>query len=87
MHKKSIEAATKMKEEEGTSETEKKHDVNDDVRTESIAALRARAQQHSSKMMQALQKGEKGNNKTMTTATNNNFDNLYSTEHRELVRH
>jgi len=58
MHKKSLEAATKMKEEEEKEEDEDKKHENSDVRTESIAALRARAQHHSSKMLHVLNKGE-----------------------------
>lgn len=58
MHKKSLEAASKMKEEEDdeNSQTDTKPDT--DVRTESIAALRAKAQQHSSKMLEVLHKNE-----------------------------
>lgn len=72
MHKKSIEAAIKMKDEE-SSDSEKKPD--NDVRTESIAALRAKAHQHSSKMMEVLQKNE-GCEKNSDT-NNSNFNSSF----------
>lgn len=73
MHKKSVEAATKMQEEEEQEEkaaTDRKTEPVDDVKSESIAALRARAQQHNSKMIHVLQKGdnrEKTNNNSIDT--------------------
>jgi len=84
MHKKSIEAASKMKEEE--DDEEPKHDVKDDVKSESIAALRARAQQHSSKMMQVLHKDDCADR--IDSGTNRvNYDNTYITERLETMRH
>lgn len=84
MHKKSIEAASKMKEEE--EDGEKKRDENDDVKSESIASLRARAQQHSSKMMQALHKGEID---TISSARESRatYDSSYMSDRSEVVRH
>ncbi|XP_045158534.2 homeobox protein Hox-B1-like [Mercenaria mercenaria] len=82
MHKKSIEAANKMKEEE-SSDSEKKPDS--DVRTESIAALRAKAQQHSSKMLEVLQKND-GCEKTNDTS-NNSFNSSFLSDTNVSVCH
>lgn len=82
MHKKSIEAANKMKEEE-SSDSEKKPDS--DVRTESIAALRAKAQQHSSKMLEVLQKSD-GCDKNTDTA-NASFNSSFLSDTNVTVCH
>ena len=75
MHKKSIEAAKKMKEEETTDTTENGRD-REDIRSESIAALRAKAQQHSVKMLEVLQNGENGG-KGKTADDTNNLSNSF----------
>ena len=75
MHKKSIEAAKKMKEEESSDSNENKRD-REDIRSESIAVLRAKAQQHSVKMLEVLQRGENGGKTEPieeTTSFNNSF--------------
>ncbi|CAG5127664.1 unnamed protein product [Candidula unifasciata] len=59
MHKKSIEASKKMNEEDSDlfgSETgsEGKHRVKEERKSESIATLRAKAQEHSAKVMQGI---------------------------------
>ena len=82
MHKKSIEAASKMKEEE-SSDSDKKPDS--DVRTESIAALRAKAQQHSSKMLEVLQKNEDCEKPHETT--NNSFNSSFLSDTNVQVCH
>lgn len=71
-----------MKEEE---DSEKTRDLKDDVKSESIAALRARAQQHSSKMMQVIHKGDKVNK--IETTVNNTYDNSYMSERIDTSRH
>ena len=58
MHKKSLEASKKMSEEESDlSGSESGHEgkgrVKEELKTESIAALRAKAQEHSAKVLQA----------------------------------
>ena len=53
MHKKSIEAAEKLKAEDDVSDENDNRD-KDEFRTESIASLRAKAQVHSAKVMEAL---------------------------------
>ena len=75
MHKKSIEAAKKMKEEETTDSNENKRD-QEDIRSESIAALRAKAQQHSVKMLEVLQKGENGGH-VKSSEEANSFSNSF----------
>ena len=75
MHKKSIEAAKKMKEEETTDSNENERD-REDIRSESIAALRAKAQQHSVKMLEVLQNGENGGHVKSSDETNN-FSNSF----------
>ena len=52
MHKKSIEAAEKLKEEESPEKEGTKE--REEIRSESIAQLRAKAQEHSAKMREAL---------------------------------
>lgn len=59
MHKKSIEASKKMNEEDSDlfgpeAGPEGKHRVKEERKSESIAALRAKAQEHSAKVMQGL---------------------------------
>ncbi|KAK0056006.1 visual system homeobox 2 [Biomphalaria pfeifferi] len=66
MHKKSLEASKKMSEEDSDlsgNETgpEGKGRVKEERKTESIATLRAKAQEHSAKVLQALQKEEEAN--------------------------
>lgn len=66
MHKKSLEASKKMSEEEedlSGSDTgaEGKGRVKEERKSESIAALRAKAQEHSAKVLQALHNGGDGN--------------------------
>ena len=74
MHKKSIEAASKMKEEEiGSTDTAIQ---SDSIKTESIATLRAKAQQHSSKMMEVLHRNNKGEITSRTTA-NSSFNSSF----------
>lgn len=75
MHKKSIEAAKKMKEEETSDSNENKRD-REDIRSESIAVLRAKAQQHSVKMLEVLQKGENGGHGNSSDGTNS-FNNSF----------
>ena len=53
MHKKSIEAAKKLKEEDFPLKEGKSRD-RDELRTESINILRAKAQEHSAKIIEAI---------------------------------
>lgn len=76
MHKKSLEAASKMKEEE-QSGGEDKGEPNGDFRSESIAALRAKAQQHSSKMLEVLQHTDKQDTKTFSNPAANGFNSSF----------
>ena len=56
MHKKSIEASHKLQEEEDVEKDNKNMQPRDrdEIRSESIATLRAKAQQHSAKVLEAL---------------------------------
>ena len=75
MHKKSIEAAKKMKEEESSDSNENKRD-RENIRSESIAVLRAKAQQHSVKILEVLQRGDSdGHGKSIEDT--NNFNNSF----------
>ncbi|XP_055956946.1 visual system homeobox 2-like [Patella vulgata] len=59
MHKKSIEAAQKMNEvddDSGSSDTDEKQKNKEELKSESIAALRAKAQEHSAKMVGVIQR-------------------------------
>ncbi|XP_070181167.1 visual system homeobox 2-like [Littorina saxatilis] len=58
MHKKSLEASKKMSEEEGeeSDDGEKINRGRDEFKSESIASLRAKAQEHSARVLQALNK-------------------------------
>lgn len=53
MHKKSLEAAEKLKAEDDIGDDKDSRD-KDEFRSESIASLRAKAQVHSAKVMEAL---------------------------------
>ena len=53
MHKKSLEAAHKLTEDDDQQSTGNSRDRNE-IRSESIATLRAKAQEHSAKVMEAL---------------------------------
>ncbi|KAL4238887.1 Visual system homeobox 2 [Mactra antiquata] len=81
MHKKSLEAASKMKEEEDEIQTDTKQDS--DVKTESIATLRAKAQQHSSKMLQVLKK----NTQCEKNDSGNNYNNSFLSDTEVTVCH
>ena len=79
MHKKSIEASQKMKD-EGDDEpipSDCKH--KDELRSESIAALRAKAQEHSARMLSALNKdsGETDKPNTDDANSNSSFDSSF----------
>lgn len=76
MHKKSIEASKKMKEEEEGEEEgeEDKFREKDEFRSESIAALRAKAQEHSARMLQALNREGKQN---IEETSNSSFDSSF----------
>ena len=58
MHKKSLEASQKMNEEEANESTGdgKTTRDRDEFKTESIASLRAKAQEHNARVLQALNK-------------------------------
>lgn len=75
MHKKSIEAAKKMQEEDGIltdSETDGKDRC--DRKSDSIAALRAKAQEHNAKMIEALNKnGDQSFDESSSGSFNNSF--------------
>lgn len=66
MHKKSLEASKKIREEESREEESR------DFRSESIAQLRARAQQHNAKLLQALTDHDKHSDNS-----NNSFDGSF----------
>ncbi|KAL3873125.1 hypothetical protein ACJMK2_036281 [Sinanodonta woodiana] len=80
MHKKSIEAAKKMREEESKESLDGRKD-KDDIRSESIAALRAKAQQHSAKMFSVL---ERQNCKTMENKNDANFETSFISESEDV---
>ena len=75
MHKKSLEAAKKMQEEDETEALiEGTGKDSDDLRSESIAALRAKAQEHSARMMEALNReGAKGFDDSSNSSINSSF--------------
>ena len=87
MHKKSIEAAKKMKEEETSDSNENKRD-RENIRSESIAVLRAKAQQHSVKMLEVLQRDDNdGHDKSIEDSTHFNNSFISDTEvTNELIR-
>ncbi|OWF53405.1 visual system homeobox 2-like [Mizuhopecten yessoensis] len=74
MHKKSIEASKKMKEEENEEEEGQDNKQKDEFRSESIAALRAKAQEHSARMLQALNREGKQN---FEETSNSSFDSSF----------
>ncbi|KAK3608589.1 hypothetical protein CHS0354_042581 [Potamilus streckersoni] len=80
MHKKSIEAAKKMREEE-SKELPDGRKEKDDIRSESIAALRAKAQQHSAKMFSVL---ERQDCKTMDNKNDTSFENSFISESEDV---
>lgn len=74
MHKKSIEASKKMREEEGSvDESDTNNRVKEEIRSESIAALRAKAQQHSAKLLECIEKDPK----RFDESSNNSFDSSF----------
>lgn len=74
MHKKSIEASKKMREEEGSVDgSDVNNRVKEEIRSESIAALRAKAQQHSAKLMECIEKDPK----RFDESSNNSFDSSF----------
>ena len=84
MHKKSLEASKKIREEEGcTDRTE-----NKDFRSESIAQLRAKAQEHNAKLLQTLNKSEQQEGRQpIDDSSNSSFDgSFFSVESTELIR-
>lgn len=84
MHKKSLEASKKIREEEGcTDRTE-----NKDFRSESIAQLRAKAQEHNAKLLQALNKSDQQEGRQpIDDSSNSSFDeSFFSGESTELTR-
>lgn len=75
MHKKSIEAAKKMQEEDGIL-TDSEGDGKDrcDRKSDSIAALRAKAQEHNAKILEALNKnGDQSFDDSSSGSFNNSF--------------
>lgn len=83
MHKKSLEAAQKMKEAEDDTtmdSSDGKPKDKDELKSESIAALRAKAQEHSARMLQAINKDgtPKTDRKNATNENKNNFQNNMS---------
>ncbi|XP_067681837.1 visual system homeobox 2-like [Haliotis asinina] len=83
MHKKSLEAAQKMKEAEDETtmdSSDGKPKDKDELKSESIAALRAKAQEHSARMLQAINKDgtPKTDRKNATSENKNNFQNNMS---------
>lgn len=62
MHKKSIEASQKLQEEDEDPNEAKDGKDKEEIRSESIATLRAKAQQHSAKVMEALTSHPGSNN-------------------------
>ncbi len=69
MHKKSIEAAEKLKDDDMN---EPKRD-KDEMRSESIAALRAKAQEHSAKVMEGMGTSGGSTNSQTPGGTNKNI--------------
>lgn len=76
MHKKSIEASKKIREEEGKiNHTDPQNKEKDEFRSESIAALRAKAQEHSARMLEALNRNGKHN--FADDSSNSSFDSSF----------
>ena len=87
MHKKSIEAAEKLKAEDDVVDERENRD-KDEFRSESIASLRAKAQVHSAKVMEAL--GGSTNHSKPTNlppgAIAHNHNSLLKREYCNLVQ-
>ncbi|XP_062614731.1 visual system homeobox 2-like [Saccostrea cucullata] len=73
MHKKSLEASKKMREEEGNDGGDMNNRVKEEIRSESIAALRAKAQQHSAKLLECIERDPK----SYDESSNNSFDSSF----------
>lgn len=82
MHKKSLEASKKIREEESREEVSESRDF----RSESIAQLRAKAQEHNAKLLQALNKSDQEKH---SECSNNSFDGSFfsdTMDTTELIR-
>ena len=84
MHQKSIEAAEKLKE-EGDSTTDDSSRNRDELRSESIAALRAKAQEHSAKVMEAI--GSSSNNNNTQSANQTHGGTAKNIRHGSVHAH
>lgn len=86
MHKKSLEASKKIREEEEDC-VDNTDNKNTDFRSESIAQLRAKAQEHNARLLQALNKTE--NDKEEEECSDNSFDGSFfsdTVESSDLLR-
>ncbi|XP_071160497.1 visual system homeobox 2-like [Mytilus edulis] len=86
MHKKSLEASKKIREEEEDC-VDNMDNKNTDFRSESIAQLRAKAQEHNARLLQALNKTE--NDKEEEECSDNSFDGSFfsdTVESSDLLR-
>lgn len=89
MHKKSIEASKKMSEEDNElsdseAGSEGKGRVKEEMKSESIATLRAKAQEHSAKVLQALHTESDGSYYEMTKSPDQKRPGLGGSLHRGI---